>query len=101
MEDRWFFAQSGRVTAVSNDCLNHLIESYTGFGTEIIKTGNSGEHAMSMQLAELLCYASGFAVEPYEIVNILEQFGGIASASVASSPPHVISSGIDIFQIES
>jgi len=96
MEDRWFFAQSGRVTAVSNDCLNHLIESYTGFGTEIIKTGNSGEHAMSMQLAELLCYASGFAVEPYEIVNILEQFGGIIPAS-----SEVISSGVDVFQIES
>lgn len=96
MEDRWFFARSGRVTAVSNVCLNHLLESYTGFGTEIIKTANAGEHAMSMQLAELLCYASGFAVESYEIVNMLEQFGGIIAA-----PSHIVSSGVDVFQIES
>ena len=52
--DRLFFALSGRVSEVSNACLNRLIESYTGFGTEIVKTANSGEHAMSMQLAELL-----------------------------------------------
>jgi mannosyl-3-phosphoglycerate synthase len=96
IEDRWFFARLGRVTTVSNDCLNHLLASYTGFGTEIIKTGNSGEHAMSMQLAELLCYASGFAVEPYEMINILEQFGGITAA-----PSQVVSSGVDVFQIES
>ncbi len=96
MEDRWFFAQSGRVTAISNDCLNHLMENYTGFGTDIIKTANSGEHAMSMQLAELLCYGSGFAVEPYEIVNLLEQFGGIAPV-----PSQIISAGVDVFQIES
>jgi mannosyl-3-phosphoglycerate synthase len=51
---------------------------------------------MSMQLAELLCYASGFAVEPYEIVNLLEQFGGIAPV-----PSQIISSGVDVFQIES
>jgi mannosyl-3-phosphoglycerate synthase len=96
MEDKLFFFRWGRVSEVSDLSLNRLIGSYTGFGTEIIKTGNSGEHAMNMQLAELLCYASGFAVEPYEIVNILEQFGGIAPA-----PPQVVSSGVDIFQIES
>jgi mannosyl-3-phosphoglycerate synthase len=87
VEDKLFFSKFS---------LNHLIENYTGFGTEIIKTGNSGEHAISLQLADLLYYASGFAVEPYEIVNILEQFGGIAPA-----PPQVLSSGVDIFQIES
>ncbi len=96
MEDRWFFAKSGRVTAVSNHCLNQLMEHYTGFGTDIIKTANSGEHAMSMNLAELLCYASGFAVEPYEIINLLEQFGGIAS-----TPSQILTSGVDIFQTES
>jgi len=96
VEDKLFFSKWGRVSEVSNFNLNRLIESYTGFGTDIIKTGNSGEHAMSMQLADLLCYASGFAVEPYEIINILEQLGGIGPA-----PPQVVSSGVDIFQIES
>ena len=100
VEDKLFFAKWGRVSEVTNFNLNRLVESYTGFGTEIIKTGNSGEHAMSMRLADLLCYASGFAVEPYEIISILEQVGGITPTQVASSPP-VVSSGVDIFQIES
>ena len=100
MEDKLFFAKWGRVSEVTNSSLNRLVESYTGFGTDIIKTGNSGEHAISMQLAELLCYASGFAVEPYEIINIIEQFGGITQAKGASSP-QVVSSSVDIFQIES
>ena len=96
VEDKLFFPMLGRVSEVSNNSLNRLIENYTGFGTEVIKTGNSGEHAMSMQLADLLYYASGFAVEPYEIVNILEQFGGIIP-----TPSEVMSSGVDVFQIES
>jgi mannosyl-3-phosphoglycerate synthase len=95
-----FFAKFGRVSAVSNDCINLLISSYTGFGTEIIKTANSGEHAMSLQLAELLYYASGFAVEPYEIINIMEQFGGVIPApSQAASQAALL--GVDVFQIES
>jgi len=96
VEDKLFFAKWGRVSEVTNSNLNRLVESYTGFGTEVIKTGNSGEHAMSMQLAELLCYASGFAVEPYEVINIIEQAGGINPA-----PHQIVTSGVDIFQIES
>ncbi len=96
VEDKLSFPKLGRVSEVTNHCLNRLIESYTGFGTEIIKTGNSGEHAMSMQLANLLQYASGFAVEPYEIIDILEKFGGITPTH-----PAVLSSGVDVFQIES
>ena len=96
VEDKLFFPKWGRISEVSSHQLNRLIESYTGFGTQIIKTGNAGEHAMSMQLAELLYYASGFAVETYEIVNILEQFGGI----LPPTKQNVVSSGIDVFQIE-
>jgi mannosyl-3-phosphoglycerate synthase len=95
-DDRLFFPKWGRVSEVTNQCLNRLIESHTGFGTEIIKTGNAGEHALSMALADLLFYASGFAVETYEIVNILEQFGGL----LPPTHPEVMSSGVDIFQIE-
>ncbi len=96
VEDKLSFPKLGRVSQITNQGLNQLIENYSGFGTDIIKTGNSGEHAMTMKLAELLCYASGFAVESYEIVNILEQFGGIAPTH-----PAVMSSGVDVFQIES
>jgi len=95
-EDKLFFPKWGRVSDVSNRYMNHLIESYTGFGSEIIKTGNAGEHAISMRLADLLFYASGFAVETYELVNILEQFGGV----IPPANPAVMLSGVDIFQIE-
>ncbi len=90
------FPKWGRVSEATNQCLNRLIESYTGFGTEIIKTGNAGEHAISMPLADLLFFGSGFAVETYELVNILEQFGGLSP----SPHPDVMSAGVDVFQIE-
>ncbi|MEM2911479.1 MAG: mannosyl-3-phosphoglycerate synthase [Candidatus Bathyarchaeia archaeon] len=95
-----FFAKFGRVSAVTNECINLLMSSYTGFGTDVMKTANSGEHAMSMQLAELLYYASGFAAETYEIINLMEQFGGVvpAPSQVASQ---AASLGVDVFQVES
>jgi len=67
----------GRVSQITNKCLNDLIFSKTGFETDVIKTGNAGEHAISMKLAELLPYASGYAVEPGELVYLFESFGGI------------------------
>jgi mannosyl-3-phosphoglycerate synthase len=95
-EDKLQFPKWGRVSEVSNQWLNRVVESHTGFGTDVIKTGNSGEHAMSIKLAELLYYATGFAVEPFEIVNILEQFGGIS----LPVHPEPMSRGVDVFQIE-
>jgi mannosyl-3-phosphoglycerate synthase len=51
---------------------------------------------MSMKLAELLTYTSGFAIEPYEIMNILEEFGGLTS----SSQTEALDKGVEIFQVE-
>lgn len=91
-----YFTKRGRVSEVSNKYLNMLISSCTGFGTDIIKTGNSGDHAISMALAELLDYSSGYSVEPYELVNIFEQFGGVEG----TEREEVIDKGVEIFQIE-
>ncbi|MEM3798335.1 MAG: mannosyl-3-phosphoglycerate synthase [Candidatus Bathyarchaeia archaeon] len=99
-ENGLFFAKFGRVSAVSNECLNLLMSSYTGFETDVIKTANSGEHAMSIKLAELLYYASGFAAETYEIVNLMEQFGGVIPAP-SQATFQAASLGVDVFQIES
>ncbi|MBS7646216.1 MAG: mannosyl-3-phosphoglycerate synthase [Candidatus Bathyarchaeia archaeon] len=99
-ENGLFFAKFGRVSAVSNECLNLLMSSYTGFETDVIKTANSGEHAMSIKLAELLYYASGFAAETYEIVNLMEQFGGVIPAP-SQATSQAASLGVDVFQIES
>ncbi len=76
--------------------MNSLISSNTGFETDVIKTGNAGEHAMSLNLAEVIPYASGFAIEPQELVSIFEHYGGVHAVSAGEKA----SSGIEIFQIE-
>ncbi len=91
-----FFNRWGRCSENTNYFLNQLVSHYSGFGTEIIKTGNAGEHALSMALAERLKLASGYAVEPYEYIHLLELFGGVH----ASPFPEVMKKGVEIFQIE-
>src|ERR671936_988683 len=95
-ENGLHFSKWGRVSEVTNQYLNSLISYYTGFETEIMRTGNSGEHCMTMKLAELLTYSSGFSVEPYEILNILEEFGGI----VPTANQEAMDKGIEVMQIE-
>lgn len=91
-----YFRRWGRVSEITNRCMNSLISSKTGFETELIKTGNAGEHAMSLKLAEILPYASGYAVEPQELVSIFEGFGGVLPMAHQTAARH----GIEIFQIE-
>ena len=91
-----YFRKWGRVSEICNKYMNTLISSKTGFETEIIKTANAGEHAMTMKLAEILPYASGFAVEPQELTSIFEGFGGI----IPTVHQVAARQGIEIFQIE-
>src|SRR5215216_4289665 len=91
-----YFSKWGRVSEITNQYLNSLISYYTGFETEVMRTGNSGEHCMSMKLAELLTYSSSFAIEPYEIVNILEEFGGI----IPTVNQDAMDKGVEIMQVE-
>lgn len=93
---KMYFRKWGRVSEITNRCMNSLISNRTGFETEIIKTGNAGEHAMSMRLAEILTYASGYAVEPQELISIFEGFGG----SLPMGNPTAAKHGIEIFQTE-
>ncbi len=86
----------GRISEVTNKYLNSLISTKTGFETEVVRTSNAGEHAMSMQLAEILPFASGYAGEPQELVSMFENFGGI----LPTKDIKVMEQGIDIFQIE-
>lgn len=91
-----YFRKWGRVSQVTNKCLNSLISAKTRFESEVIKTGNAGEHAMTLKLARILPYASGYAVEPQELVSILEMFGGMVPAARS----RVSKLGVEIFQIE-
>ncbi len=92
-----YFRKWGRVSETTNKCLNSLISSKTGFETDIIKTANAGEHAMSINLAKILPFASGYAVEPQELVSLCEDYGGVLPTANQKVAKH----GIEIFQIES
>jgi mannosyl-3-phosphoglycerate synthase len=72
-----FFAKWGRSSRRCNRALNQLIGHFTGFETDIVKTGNAGEHALSLDLAMSMRYATGYAVEPFHFIELLEQYGGI------------------------
>jgi mannosyl-3-phosphoglycerate synthase len=91
-----YFRKWGRISEITNKYLNSLISTKTGFETEVVTTGNAGEHAMSMELAEIIPYASGYAVEPQELISLFENFGGI----LPTKESKVIEQGIDILQIE-
>lgn len=91
------FKRWGRSSVICNHFLNRLIGYHTGFETDVIKTGNAGEHAITTDLAMLLNFAPGYAIEPYQLVNMLERFGGVLS----STETKVLREGIEIFQIES
>ena len=93
---RLFFERRGRASEVTNRYLNLLISHYSGFGTEVIKTGNAGEHAFTMELGEMLSFASGYAVEPYQYIQMLELFGGVHP----SPYPEVMDKGVEVYQVE-
>jgi mannosyl-3-phosphoglycerate synthase len=91
-----YFSKWGRVSEITNQHLNSLVSYYTGFETEVMRTGNSGEHCISLKLAELLTFSSGYAIEPFEIVNILEEFGGI----IPTVNQDAMDKGVEIMQVE-
>lgn len=91
-----FFKKWGRVSEITNKCVNSLISNKTGFETGIIKTGNAGEHAMSLKLAKIIPYAAGYAVEPQELISIFEGFGGVLPMADQDAAKH----GVEIFQTE-
>ncbi len=92
-----YFKKWGRVSEITNRFINMLIGAKTGFETNIVVTGNAGEHAMSISLAEIMEFSTGYSIEPYQLVYLLEKFGG---ESVPEGLQHVYDSGIEVFQIE-
>jgi mannosyl-3-phosphoglycerate synthase len=95
-DGRLFFSRRGRSSEVTNAFLNRAVAEYSGFGTEVIATGNAGEHALSLELGMRLRLAGGFAVEPYEYIDLFEQFGGILD----SAHPEVLAASVPVLQIE-
>ena len=93
---RFYFRRRGRVSEITNKYINLLIARITRFETGIIKTSNAGEHAMTLKLAERIGYAGGFSIEPYELVYMLEEYGGIKTPRFKD----VVKKAIEIYQIE-
>lgn len=92
-----YFKKWGRVSEITNRYLNQLISEKTTFETTIMVTGNAGEHAMTMKLAEIIPFSTGYSIEPYEIVYLLERFGTWENAKELQE---VFDQGVEIFQIE-
>jgi len=86
----------GRVSEITNKHINNFISTMGRFESEIIKTANAGEHAMSLDLAEKLTYATGYGVETQELISIIEQFGGILPIGDKA----VAEKGVEIIQTE-
>ena len=97
VESSLYFAKWGRSSVHTNRMLNKLLSSYTGFETEIIKTGNAGEHALTLDLAMNLEYATGYGVESYHFIHILEKYAGILPGAEFGD----MSRKVKICQIES
>lgn len=93
----FYFKMWGRVSQVTNRVMNALVSVNTGSETDVVKTGNAGEHAMSLQLAKILSYASGFAIEPQELISIFEAYGGVLAAPADG----VHRPGVEIVQLDS
>lgn len=97
VDSELFFAKWGRVSRVTNLYLNMFLSHFTGYETDILRTGNAGEHALSMELALALDYSSGFSVETYHFVSLLEKFGGVLPTPF----PEMLKAGTEIYQMES
>ncbi len=91
-----YFRKWGRVSEITNRYINHFISTKGKFETDVIKTANAGEHAMSLQLAKKLTYATGYGVETQELMSIFEQFSGLTPMADKA----VMEKGVDIIQTE-
>ncbi len=98
-DSKLFFSRRGRSSEITNDFLNRLLAEYSGFGTEAVVTGNAGEHALSLELGVRMRMAGGFAVEPFQYVELFERFGGLLEPDAANTD--VMTSGVSVLQIES
>ncbi|MEM2013920.1 MAG: mannosyl-3-phosphoglycerate synthase [Desulfurococcaceae archaeon] len=91
-----YFRRLGRVSAIVNSVLNRVLSLRRRMETDIIKTANSGEHAMSIELAKIITYGGGYSVETQELVSILE----LCYIDMEEKCP-ALPENIEIFQVES
>ncbi len=91
-----YLRRRGRVSRHTNALLNMILTRMRRIETDIVKTGNAGEHAMSIKLALSMDWAGGFAVEPYQLVWLLENCGPVAGLGECPALPDTV----EVYQIE-
>lgn len=92
-----YFRRFGRVSTAVNAVLNKVLSYRRRVETDIVKTSNSGEHAMSVELAREIEYGSGFSAETQELVSILEKcYIGVEGGLCPALPEN-----IEVYQVES
>lgn len=76
-DNQLVFEKSGRSSRVVNEWMNRLLCAIAEGENQddIIQTGNAGEHAMNLDFAMELQFATGYAVEPFQLIDAWEQFG--------------------------
>ncbi|MCE4605994.1 MAG: mannosyl-3-phosphoglycerate synthase [Desulfurococcales archaeon] len=96
-ESEVYLRRRGRVSRVTNSVMNHVLTMIRRIETDIIKTANSGEHALSMDLATEMRWAGEFAVEPFEYIYLLEK----CWIEKDENGCPMIKEGVKIIQLES
>jgi mannosyl-3-phosphoglycerate synthase len=91
-----YLRKRGRVSMHTNNVMNAALSRLRRIETDIVKTANAGEHAMSVSLALSMDWAGGFAVEPYQLVWLFERcYVALEKGSCPFLPNHV-----DVYQVE-
>jgi mannosyl-3-phosphoglycerate synthase len=82
------FQESGRCSIVANEWMNRVLAEHPGHHAQedMIRTANAGEHAMSTDLAMQLCFVTGYAVEPSQLINIRERCTALPLSASAIPP---------------
>ncbi len=88
-----YLRRRGRVSAHTNRILNLALSLARGVETEVVQTANSGEHALTARLGMEMEWAGGFAVEPYQLVHLLERCW-------LEPEPRCPGRGVEVFQVE-
>jgi mannosyl-3-phosphoglycerate synthase len=102
------FSEFGRSSRVVNDWMNRFLKALVGDTTPdtMIGTSNAGEHAMSIDLALKLRFATGYAVEPFQLIDIWERFSvskeplSVRILQIETCNPHIHNAGHDADHIE-
>jgi mannosyl-3-phosphoglycerate synthase len=82
------FEKSGRSSRVVNEWMNRLLNSLVRGDEQdkTIQTANAGEHALSLDLAMGLKFATGYAVEPFQLIDAWERMGSNDDFGALLSP---------------